>query len=180
MAGRVINIIPRTSFSFNTPASVQSTQALGPRSIATPDWVSGTLLVRVHSASIPVSTTTVVISARNVSVTPDDPNVLFLDSGSPLVASITLPTNPTPVGNTAGSLRTAALAAPIGSMLAIYLTMTQGSTAGITAFEISVDLVGRDQLVSPEEPAQKSGNGYLQRPNATLLVWPLGASHEQR
>ena len=143
MAGRVVNIIPRTSF--NTPANVASTQALGPRSIATPDWVGGTLLVRVHSASIPVSTTTVVISVRNVSVTQDDPNVLFLDPGSPLVASASVPATPTPVGNAAGSLRTASLVAPIGSMLAVYLTVTQGATPGITAFEISVDLVGRDQ-----------------------------------
>ena len=142
MAGRVVNVIPRTSFAFNGTASSISTQAIGPRAIATPDWVGGVLMVRVHSATIS-TTASIAITVKNVSISPDDPNILF--NTTTTNASISLLTG-APAGNVAGGLQTAVLTTPIGSMLAVYLTLTQGATAGASTVDISVDLVGRDQL----------------------------------
>ena len=70
MAGRVVNIIPKTDFIFNIASNQKSTQPLGPRAISTPDWVSGALIVRVHSTNFAGTspTATVTIAAYNVSI----------------------------------------------------------------------------------------------------------------
>lgn len=103
-------------------------------------------MVRVHSASI-AATATIAITVKNVSVSPDDPNILFNTTGT--IASISLATA-APSGNTAGGLQTAVLSTPIGSMLAVYLTLTQGGTAAASTVDLSIDLVGRDQLATPK------------------------------
>jgi len=153
MAGRVVNIIPKTSYKFNISTSQTASQAIGPRAIATPDWVSGALIVRVHDASFSGTAPTAVlgIGVNNVSISPDDPNTLFIELNSegdgPSLAGIEI-NDSTPTGAAEGSLRTARLGSDtvaIGSMVAVFLHLKQGTVAGEVAATISVDLVGRDQ-----------------------------------
>lgn len=151
MAGRVVNIIPKTDFIFNIASNQKSTQPLGPRAISTPDWVSGALIVRVHSTNFAGTspTATVTIAAYNVSITPDEPNVLFTQLGEDDTAlgSVTIDVD-TKTGATAGSLRTAPLGSDtlaISSMVAVGLNLDQGTDVGTVSLTISVDLVGRDQ-----------------------------------
>jgi hypothetical protein len=140
MAGRIVQIVPKTRYIFNNNVSTTSTIVLGPRAVMTPDWVSGVLSVRVHSSTFASATATCNVNVFNAFITPEDPNTLFLSTAT--VASVTI-TNTTPIGATAGSLLTGALS-NIGGMLAVQLSCLQGVTLGTTTIEISVDLIGRD------------------------------------
>jgi hypothetical protein len=141
MAGRVVQIVPKTKYTFNNAASTTSTIVLGPRAIMTPDWVSGVVSVRIHSSSFASASASVTVNVYNAYITPEDPNTLFLSTAT--VGTAGPITNVTPTGATAGSLLTGALSG-IGGMLAVQLALSQGVTTGATTVEVSVDLIGRD------------------------------------
>lgn len=139
MAGKVVNIIPRSSFSFSSPANFVSSFAIGPRAIATPDWASGVLIVRLHAKNFASSSALARVQVANVSISPDDPNVLFSVPPPAVVAEATIAN-----ADTAPRLYALQFTAPIGMMLAVAATYSQGATLGACSWEMSVDLVGRD------------------------------------
>jgi len=93
-----------------------------------------TLQVRVHSRTI--TSGSIQVIARAISLTEEEPNTDFLSAGSDL-ASITL--------NTAAPiLHLATLSTPFGSMVRIVVKGT-GAAASTIRANISVDLIVRTQ-----------------------------------
>lgn len=146
MAGRIIPIIPKTTYEFSAPAAAATLiTPIGPRVISSTDWVSGALMVRVFSATFASATATLSVAVLNAFIPPEDPNLLFLgmEGGTTPVSGVPINTN-TPVGDAIGALQLDDFFAPIGSMVAVRLAYSQGATAGATTATISVDLVARD------------------------------------
>jgi hypothetical protein len=141
MAGRLIQVIPKSRYTFNNANSLSAIPiSIGPRVIRTHDWVSGVLCVALHSSTFVSSSVGIGVSVYNAYVTPEEPNTLFL--GTFNIGIVTFGAS-TPTGASSGALLTAPLST-IGGMLTVQLAVTQGLTPGSVTFEASVYLVGRE------------------------------------
>jgi hypothetical protein len=138
MASRIVRLIPKSRFSVSGAASTSTDIQVGPRAIASQDWVSGVLIVRLHTKTFSSTTATVSVNVFNVSIAPEDPNTLFSTGGAG-IGQITIAN-----ADTAPKLYEVALSAPIGPMLAVIATLNQGAATGACVWEMSVDLLGRD------------------------------------
>jgi hypothetical protein len=135
MAGRLVSIIAKTQFE-----SSNSTQiTVGPRSILTTDWRSGLLSVRIHSRASWDSTAVLVIAVTNAFISEDDPSTLLVDPYENIAEIILNSAN-----IQAGAVYTAPLDQPIGPMLAIKTYLNLGASSTACAWEMSIDLLGRD------------------------------------
>jgi len=135
----IVEVCPRTEFSFGYNATTPATFAPLAQAIPSYDWTSGLLIVRVHAVTWVAGT--LAVEVRNVSITPDDPSVVFgSGAGSSPPAVLTAATYT--LAPTAGTARFDALGAPLGPMLEVGLRAT-GTTAGTMRITLSIDLIGR-------------------------------------
>ncbi len=141
--GYLVPVIPKTDFSFDgraaTPPNADQDVpiAVGIDSSA---WVSGVILVRVHSrGSWPSNTASLSVVVQNMMLVPEEPDVVFFSTTNLVSTPITI-TNST----TAPALFVSSLAT-MGPQLRVLVRFSQGTT-GVTAAQniaIGVDLVGR-------------------------------------
>lgn len=131
----VVEVVPRTEFSFGFAASTPASYVPLVSGIPAFDWVSGILVVRVHAAS-GFSSNSLIVEVRNVSITPEDPTIIFGASATALT------TTALTSAAVAGELRSVALVAPIGPMLEVGLK-TSGTAATAMKATLSIDVVGR-------------------------------------
>lgn len=132
MAGTIIEILPKTSYTFNGTTTLE----IGPRFINTVDWRSASLAVQVFATGGP-STNTIAVSVFNAYNSPDDPNTVFKSSSSLASASFAIGAVPNPA-----VVVNAGISSGIGPMLKAELTATLGIVS-VTTCTISVVLVGR-------------------------------------
>jgi len=133
MPGQVHSIITKRDFDFSA-LTASTIEIPIVRAMDITDASELTLQVRVHSRTI--TSGSIQVIARAISLTEEEPNTDFLSAGSDL-ASITL--------NTAAPiLHLATLSTPFGSMVRIVVKGT-GAAASTIRANISVDLIVRTQ-----------------------------------
>jgi len=139
--GYLVPIIAKTDFSFDgrTGGSIQEIPlAVG---VDSSDWVSGALIVRIHSRGAwSGGTQDLRILVDNITLAPEEPDVIFGGSSVALVGPIT---GGSPL--TAPALLLASFSAPIGPMLRVRLTYSTAGAAqtGANTIALGVDLIGR-------------------------------------
>lgn len=131
-------VIAKTEYSYDGRASgsLQSvTLAAGIKSV---QWVSGALLVRLHTKGTFSATAVARVLVENFSIVPEEPQTIFVDPIAIATAGIAS-------GTTAPNYQVVAFSGAIGPMLQVRLTFDQGATPAAAAqtFSISVDLLGR-------------------------------------
>lgn len=134
-----IVVLPKTDFTFATTANLNPTTKLAV-GIDSSGWRSAELVTLVHRIDTPwQGTGTFGVIANGISITPEDPSVLF--NAGVVVRGATFG------GSTlAGTLDIVDFSQPIPSLLEVVLSWTQGATAVTTTpntFAISVHLIGR-------------------------------------
>jgi hypothetical protein len=135
MAGRVIRLVPKTPYEFNTlGVSGQTTLALAQR-VDVSQYTELTLMVRVHALDIPSGVGSIKVQAVPDGHTSEDPGLSFLDTGT-VLGSVTIAT-----GSAVPGYTTKALSAGAGPMIAVLLVASQ-DTSQVTNLDatISVDL----------------------------------------
>jgi hypothetical protein len=129
-----VPIIQKTQFDGTPVASTTVTIPLA-QGVDASDWVSAVLSVRLHSKSAFPSGASVKITAQNIYLDPNEPDVVY--AGTTDAATVTIQSENAPF------LFTQVVSAPIGPMMRVLMTMTGGGTAGLISYAISVDLIGR-------------------------------------
>lgn len=136
----VVEVCPRTEFVFGFAGTTGSTFTPLVQGVPAFDWVAGLLVVRVHALTW-AGVSAFAVEVRNVSLSPDDPAIVF--------GSGTLATPPAAIASgaitstmTAGSLVNVSLGTTVGPMLEVGLKPT-GNAAGTLRVTLSIDLYGR-------------------------------------
>lgn len=133
----VVEVCPRTTFKFAIPATGGDSVIPIVDGIPAYDWVSGILGVRVHSVASWVNTT-LKIEVNNVSMTDDDPSVVFKGTGAATAVSFTGASAPP-----SGRITVAQLVTPIGPMLGVGFVVSTFTGGGTIEIALSIELVGR-------------------------------------
>lgn len=136
--GDTLCVVPKTDYQFDvrTNGTQEITLAAGIDAVA---WKAVTLVTRIHAKNTWSLTAGLLVKTENVSIVPAEPDLLFKRVVE--VVNSTSFTNST----AAPSLDIKRSVSPVGGMLRVYLSWTQGATAagGIQTIALSVDLVGR-------------------------------------
>lgn len=135
--GYTIPIVSKSEYTFIGRASSVQEVVLA-AGVPSSHCVSGVLQTRVHSKSGLTATANANVVVHNVSLVPEEPDVLYLGPQVGISTSITS-------SSASPTLDVVALSAPIGAMLRVILRWTQGATdtASNQTVAISVDLVLR-------------------------------------
>jgi len=136
--GRHVRVIGETDYVFD--GRISGVDQVIPISGAIPsrDWVSGMLLVRLHTTANMSTSATLTVEGQSVLPSPDEPQTLFKSSTA--VGSVSFTSS-----DTAGTFKQATLSG-IGAFVRVVLKWAQGGTAGGAngqSVSISVELVGR-------------------------------------
>jgi hypothetical protein len=124
----VVKIIPKTQYTFDAGTVRDIVLA---KYVNTASWVSGVLVVRVHTA--PGSSADPKVVVQNASYTEEEPNTIFYTA-----------TNETSQTVAAGDLLLVKqLNTPIGDRVRVILKTPSAGGTGVT-FTISAELIGRD------------------------------------
>jgi hypothetical protein len=135
--GFFVPVLSKTDFSFDGRASGTQQAVKLAVGIDTVPWVSGVLVVRLHTKNTWSATATMSVQVANVSLVPEDPSVLFASTSALATASFTN-------ASTAPSLNVQTIPSGFAAMVQVALTWDQGATAGTSQqFSISLDLIGR-------------------------------------
>ncbi len=138
--GYLVPIIAKSDFAFDARAGASAQEVPLAVGIDSSSWVSGALVVRVHSRNSWSGTTPVLrVLVENIMLVPEEPDVLFAASAA--VASSGDITGSAPA---APGLLVVPFTAPIGPLLRVRLTYTVAANqAGLNSIALGVDLVGR-------------------------------------
>ncbi len=140
----VVEVCRKTEFSFSFIGTTPASFAPLVHAVPAFDWTSGLLVVRLHAVTWVNSTITVEV--HNVSVTPDDPSIIF---GTGATGTLTPPAAigsvqfTGAVGPTAPALNVAGLGSTIGPMLEVGIR-TLGVASGTVRLTLSIELIGRN------------------------------------
>lgn len=140
MAGKVIRVIPLTTYVFTQYTATGQTNSIA-RGIDVSNYKSGDLVVRLHAAGSAPSNSSVDISVIQDGNTSEDPTTVF--DGS-VVATKSIATNDITTGSFGKVWVVALSSAPWGSMLAVTLFAKNGTPGTAMTVKISADLVLRD------------------------------------
>jgi len=136
--GYLVPILAKTDFSFDgRPAQTQEFPvAIG---VDSSSWVSGALVVRVHSRNTWSGTTPILrVHVDNIMLTPEEPDVVFA------AGTVAVTTDITGSAPAAPGLVVIAFTPPIGPMLRVRLTYTVAANqTGPNNIAVGIDLVGR-------------------------------------
>ena len=129
-------VIRRMEFSFSHTASGTMTASFPLATcIDSSRCVSGSMYLRLHAKDWTSSETgSFNVFAKNVSYTPDEPNVAYLSAAATPVATIGVGPSDDP-----GTLFVQPLATPIGDQLQIQLEWSHGADTTTKTFAISVE-----------------------------------------
>lgn len=135
--GELIEVIERTDYSFDgrTTSNQDIVLATG---IDSRRWKSGAAIIRLHAKSGWSASAILSINIDNISLTPEDPSVVF--TGSRVASPQILAAAAAPLLVVSGLTLAA-----IGPQLQVSLRWSQGATAAGAAqtLSLSIDLVGR-------------------------------------
>lgn len=145
MAGKLITVVRRQAFATTSGAAINVTSPLA-TAVDTIDFVSGTLIVRVYSAtglgSTPASPPNFTVTAVNMMVADEDPATVLEQPGT---AMATVEVNSTTAGSATPSnvYLQGAMTAPIGRYLRVFIRFNNAVGTVATAV-LGVDILGRD------------------------------------
>ena len=134
--GARVEVLPRTTYTLSGAASSEQNIELA-KYVDTLAWVSGVLVVRVHSMGTFTTNVTADVVVQNTSYSDEEPQTVFADTTSETVARIAYTT-------TAPTLLITPLDTPIAAQVRVLLRLTEPASPGPATFTISVELVGRD------------------------------------
>lgn len=103
------------------------------------EWVSGALIVKLHAKNTWSTTATLRVLVQNIMLVPEEPDVVYLSSATPVAQVDFVNTDVAP------ALKLTAFSGVIGPMFRVLLRWEQGATAltGPQTASVSIDLVGR-------------------------------------
>jgi len=138
MAGRVIRLVPKSLYEFNSlGAGGQTTVALAQR-IDVSQYTDLTLMVRAHSVNIPSGSGTLTVRAVADGHTDEDPAQFFIEGTS--LGDVAIDAN-----TSQPEYNTVALSAGSGAMIAVLLIAAQDASQPVDLeATISVDLSMKD------------------------------------
>lgn len=140
----MVEVCRKTEFSFSFIGTTPASFAPLVHAVPAFDWTSGLLVVRLHA--ITWVNSTVAVEVRNVSVTPDDPSIIFGTGATGTAAPPTAIGAVTFTGASAPaapSLSVVGLGSTIGPMLEVGIR-TVGVSTGTVRATLSVELIGRN------------------------------------
>lgn len=143
MAGIDIAVLRKTTITLPTLAA-SATLYMPPLAefIDTLGWVSGTLIVRVWSETLPNATAKVYVRVREMMVAPDDPATTFV--GATLAeVEINDALNPAPPALLQARVPDDATLS-FGRYVGVYLFLDAGANGLSGTVTLAVDLLGRD------------------------------------
>lgn len=126
----------RTNFKFVVPASGVDSVIPLVQGIPAFDWVSAILVVRVHAVTSFVSS--MKVNATNMSLSEDDPSIVFTDAAGTSGAFVTFSTTPV-----AQRVYVSQYVAPVGPMIQVWFSVSPVTGGGTIDLALSVDLIGR-------------------------------------
>lgn len=145
MAGKLINLVPKQTYTFYNAANQSNQLLIGQRTYDSVGVVSGVLLVRVASLTMPANAT-LQIGVANCLVQPDDPGSLYVPGSSNAFANITI--NAADTISAPGRLYVVGFPAaggqPVGPMFQVAYTVTYGAASSAGSATFAVDMVARD------------------------------------
>ncbi len=148
MAGTLISVVSKTTYTMTFSSVANQIIALSPKPIDVRDAVSGVLVVRVASWSSGFPTGgTFTVGVSNAIIMPDDPATVYTIPTSPLT-SVTI--NPGTDGGTGIPPRlylasfTTSSSPPCGPMVGVALFNTYGTGSGSGSITLGVELLIRD------------------------------------
>jgi hypothetical protein len=151
MAGTLISVVSKTTYTMTFSSGASQSIALSQKPIDVRDAVSGVLVVRVSSwspgtGSFPAGGT-FTVGVSNAIIMPDDPSTIYSIPSSPLV---TVTINPNTDGGTGIPPRlylasfTVSSSPPCGPMVGLGLWNTYGTGSGSGSITMGVELLIRD------------------------------------
>jgi hypothetical protein len=135
-AGYTLPVIAKTDFTLASGSSLTQNIVVA-QGIDSSAWVSGALIVRVHTQPTIAASSSLFVDVENISIVEEEPQLVFV--GSNVASSSPAITNAT----AAGTLILAAFAQPIGPMVRVKLRFVQSATAAVGLAQLSIDLIGR-------------------------------------
>lgn len=138
MAGNVRNVITRRVFNLSNVGGSSTQDIPLVRGIDVSSAKAIDMVVRVHAATVGASGT-IVIHARAISLTNEEPDVDFTNTVDLATATI----DPT-VASAAPTLVLETLTPPFGHMITLFLRGTQPASPVTLSATLSIDLVTRD------------------------------------
>ena len=142
MAGRIIRILPRTSYTYTTLATSGTATVEVAQRIDVTGWEEATLIARLHPGSTFAASNTVAVNVVGDGFTPDDPSILFQSSN---LATYTFNTSILSTA-TSGNLQIVPVKGDgtnrgyFGGLLSVTLVFTQVTGASTLTPIISIDL----------------------------------------
>jgi hypothetical protein len=145
MAGRLVSIVGKQTFTINYAASGSSPYVvLGPRFFDTRDATNGVLTARVFACSGIPASQSILIGLYNAMVMPDDPGVVYsVNAANPQVCACTINAADTGFPRLYIASFTPASTNPCGPMCVVSLT-ANGNATGQASITLGVDLLIRD------------------------------------
>jgi hypothetical protein len=141
MAGTTITLFPKRTFTFtNMVGSGQTLEVPIIKALDVTEWIQGTLIVRVHSATITTAGSTIDVLLKNTAPTPEDPSLDFLVVPTSAVATATV--NTTVAGNDP-CIVVAQLSSGFANMLQVSVLGTQATSSTTITASLSAFLVMR-------------------------------------
>lgn len=140
MAGILVNVIPKTDFTF-TGTGTSAIETTVARALNVVPYREGVLVARVHSKSTTGgSTQTLSVLVRQVAPSTDDPATDFAATTAIATASFAIG------GGTAGAQAPvfSTFSAPFSPFVRVLLQATQSTTGSVFTCSVSVDLVVRE------------------------------------
>ena len=142
MAGQLIQIVGKQTYTLPFASGASASVILGARGYDTRDAVSGVLVVRVAGVSSIPTGGTFTVTVSNGAVMPDDPATIYA-SPSSAIASVTIAGTDTFPRLYLASF-TASSSPPCGPMVGLGLQAIYGGTAGSGSITLGVELLIRD------------------------------------
>jgi hypothetical protein len=135
MGNGAIQIIPPTLFSFPTSTVPITSETTLARFVPTMGYVSGALILRIHSLTLPTSGQSFAIVGQKASRCPDEPQTIFFTTTGETIATASF-------GITVNMVVTS-MNVPISSATRVLLRTIQVASGGAMSAVLSAELVGR-------------------------------------
>jgi hypothetical protein len=140
MAGTVITLFPKRTFTFTNMVGSTSLEVPLIKAIDVTEWTQGTLIVRVHSATISAAASTIDVLLKTTAPTPEDPATDYLVVPASAVATASITQT---VSNNDPCIVVAQLSTGFGNMLQLSVQATQATSSSTLTAVLSAMLVVR-------------------------------------
>jgi hypothetical protein len=139
-AGTTIPLFSKRTFTFTNVVGATTMEVPLIKAIDVTEWTQGTLIVRVHSATIATAGSKLDVMLKTTAPTPEDPALDFLVVPASAVASATIDQT---VANNDPCVVVAQLSSGFGNMLQLSIQASQVTSSTTMTAALSAMLVMR-------------------------------------